>query len=104
MQTGDKLTIKRGKLSGQEGELKLSNGDTVVLELADGSFTTQKVSNIRQPVEATITQDELAAILSSAVTTGGDSLPVRDIIHSLDAKYPGFQARINYPDYDEQED
>jgi ribosomal protein L24 len=86
MQTGDKVTIKRGKLNGQEGEVKLANAQEVFLELADGSFTTQKIGNIKTPTEATITQDELAAILSSAVTTGGDTLAVRDVIHALDAK------------------
>lgn len=93
MKIGDKVTIKRGKLNGQVGEVKIANGDKVVLEMADGSLEIQNATNIRQPVEATITQDELAAILNSVALTASGDLDA--LVHSIDAKYPGFATRIN---------
>lgn len=90
MQTGDIVTIKRGKLAGTEGEVKLTNADTVVLELKNGDLITQKASNIRVPAEATITQAELAAILGSV----GDASGLAGLVHAIDAKYPGFANRL----------
>jgi hypothetical protein len=96
MQTGDKVTIKRGKLAGTEGEVKLTNADTVVLELGNGDLITQKTNNIKVPAEATITQSELAAIVSSVNgPAAGDGLA--ELIHSIDAKYPGFANRVARP-------
>jgi len=100
IQTGDKVTIKRGKLNGQAGEVIAFQEDPAayVLKLEDGTFSVQNAGNVKAPTEATITQGELAAILSSAVTTGGDdTLSVRDVIHYIDAKFPGFASRISYP-------
>jgi ribosomal protein L24 len=96
--TGDKVTIKRGKLSGTEGEVFAfqENPPAYVLKLADGTFVVQNVSNVKAPTEATITQDELAAILGSAMSVDGAVYP-SDLIHSIDAKYPGFANRISWP-------
>lgn len=94
MQTGDTVTIKRGKLAGTEGEVKLTNADTVVLELKNGDLITQKTSNIRVPAEATITQDELAAIIGSV----GSDPTTDEIVHAIDAKYPGFTNRLRAAD------
>lgn len=98
MQTGDIVTIKRGKLAGTEGEVKLTNADTVVLELKNGDLITQKASNIRVPAEATITQAELAAIIGSVAYTEDDGRRTVDsIIVAIDAKYPGFANRLARP-------
>lgn len=97
MQTGDTVTIKRGKLAGTEGEVKLTNADTVVLELKNGDLITQKTSNIRVPAEATITQAELAAILGSRIEENGTILNADGLIHAIDAKYPGFANRLGLP-------
>jgi ribosomal protein L24 len=98
MQTGDTVTIKRGKLAGTEGEVKLTNADTVVLELKNGDLITQKTSNIRVPAEATITQAELAAIVGSVAYTEDDGRRAVDaIIVAIDAKYPGFASKVSVP-------
>lgn len=95
MQTGDIVTIKRGKLAGAEGEVKLTNADTVVLELKNGGLITQKTSNIRVPAEATITQAELAAVIGSVSHEDDyEQNYMTKLVHAIDAKYPGFANRL----------
>jgi hypothetical protein len=92
IQAGDTVTIKRGKRSGDEGEVKLTNADTVVLEMKDGELITQKRTNIKAPDEATITQGELAQVVASHNT-------IQDLVHALDSRYPGFANRVGRIDW-----
>lgn len=92
IKTGDMVSIKRGKLNGQEGEVIAFQKQPAayVLKMADGTFTVQNVGNVKEPTEVTITQDELAAIISS-------HNEVDDLVHALDAKFPGFANRLSQP-------
>ena len=106
MQTGDKVTIRRGKLKGQEGEVIAHQSDpsAYVLKLDDGTFQVVNATNVIEPTEATITQSELAAIISSVIEDNGKII-ADGLIHSLDSKYPGFASKVSRPalslaDYD----
>lgn len=100
IQTGDKVTIKRGKQSGQAGEVIAfqENPAAYVLKLKDGTYVVQNVTNVKAPTEATVTQDELAAILDSVSISGHEAGAfLDDLVHALDAKFPGFANRISVP-------
>jgi hypothetical protein len=97
IKTGDMVSIKRGKLNGQEGEVIAfqEKPAAYVLKMADGTFTVQNVGNVKAPTEATITQDELAAVLMSTSISGHEAGVFLDsVIHNLDAKFPGFANRM----------
>lgn len=89
MQTGDEVTIRRGKYKGETGEVFAVKGDKVVLTMKDGEIEVFNHSNIKEPSEATITQGELAALINSNVS-------IDDLVHALDAKLPGFAAKAGY--------
>lgn len=90
MQTGDKVTIRRGKLKGEAGEVKFAQGDKVALIMDSGELEVVNRSNIKEPDEATITQSELAAIINSHP----EHVPLTVLVHDLDSKYPGFAAKV----------
>ena len=95
MQTGDKVTIRRGKFKGQEGEVIAHQSDPAayVLKLDDGTFQVVNATNVIEPTEATITQGELAALINTA--TGSDPEDrLADLVHAIDSKYPGFAGKV----------
>lgn len=97
MQAGDKVTIRRGELKGEVGEVKLTQGDQVALIMErDGALELVNRSNIKELVEATITQAELGAIISSHIDEDG-KVYVADLVHNIDAKYPGFAVKAGLP-------
>lgn len=96
MQTGDKVTIRRGKLKGQEGEVIAHQADPAayVLKLDDGTFQVVNATNVVEPIEATITQNELAALINSVDDNQQADRAFRDLIHAIDSKYPGFTSKV----------
>lgn len=100
MQAGDKVTIRRGKLKGEVGEVIAHQSDPAayVLKLGDGTFQVVNVTNVIEPTEATITQAELAAIISSEASSGEPGgYRMDSLVHAIDAKYPGFATRVGLP-------
>ena len=95
MQTGDKVTIRRGKLKGEAGEVKFAQGDKVALIMDNGELEVVNRSNIKEPVEATITQGELAALINTAADADAGT-ELGDLVHALDSKFPGFGAKVGY--------
>jgi ribosomal protein L24 len=93
IQAGDKLTIRRGKLKGEAGEVIAYQADPAayVLKMADGTFSVQNVKNVIEPAETTITQSELAGLIATNYESGMEAL-----IHDLDSKYPGFTAKLGF--------
>ena len=100
IQAGDKLTIRRGKLKGEAGEVIAYQADPAayVLKMDDGKFSVQNVKNVIEPAETTITQSELAAIISSEASSGeSGGYRMDSLVHAIDSKYPGFAARVGLP-------
>lgn len=97
MQTGDKVTIKRGKFKGEVGEViaHQDNPSAYVLKLDDGTFQVVNATNVIEPTEATITQGELAALVNSIDPLDEGGLGA--LVHAIDAKYPGFASKAGYP-------
>lgn len=97
MQTGDKVTIRRGKLKGQAGEV-IAHQDSpaaYVLKLGDGTHHVVNTTNVVEPTEATITQNELAALVNTVSgPAAGDGLI--ELVHAIDAKYPGFAGKVGW--------
>lgn len=89
IQTGDTVTIRRGKLAGASGEVIAINHSEAVLKLAGGTFSTQNVTNIKAPDVPSINADDLADIFNGNVSEWSSSLA-----EQIDAKLPGFGARL----------
>lgn len=95
---GDKVTIRRGKNKGEEVHVQLvvNHGKGLVVQDSSGETYLVTTTNVREPEEATISQDELAALIGSVNGPGaGDGLA--DLVHAIDAKFPGFAARVGGP-------
>lgn len=98
MQTGDEVKIRRGKYKGQAGEVFAVKGEKVVLTMKDGEIEVFNHSNVIEPTEATITQGELAAIISSEASSGEPGgYRMDSLVHAIDSKYPGFAVRVGLP-------
>jgi len=98
MQTGDKVTIRRGKLKGEAGEVKFAQGDKVALIMDNGELEVVNRSNIKEPMEATISQGELAAIVNSLEVdhANGHDIAIAELVHAIDSKYPGFATKAGW--------
>lgn len=94
------VTIKRGKLSGQAGEVIETNGKSIVLKLADGTFTVQNETNVKAPEVPTIAADRLAEVIQNAIDTEGleqARLALADLAGELERDLPGIRERITLP-------
>lgn len=89
IQTGDTVTIRRGKLAGTTGTVTDVNETEAALKLTDGGFSIQKLSNVKAPDVPTINADDLADIFNGNVSEWSSSLA-----EQIDAKLPGFGARL----------
>lgn len=102
MQAGDKVTIRRGKLKGQAGEVIAHQSDPAayVLKLGDGTHQVVNATNVIEPTEATIAQAELAAIINSLEVdhANGHDVAISELVHAIDSKYPGFASKVGLPD------
>jgi len=89
------VSIKRGaKLSGQAGEVIAVNGKSVVLKLADGTFTVQNETNIKVPDEPVLTLTELAAVVQNEINGAPNTEALLRLVDALEDRLPGFRSRI----------
>lgn len=92
---GIMVSVKRGaKLAGQAAEVIEVNGNEAALKLADGSFTVQKITNIKVPDEPVITLSELAAIVQNEAESAPDAGVFVPLVNRLEDAIPGFASRI----------
>lgn len=100
IQTGDTITIRRGKLKGQKATVEILQGDPAtayVVKLPDGTLSLETAANVKPEAQATITEGDLAAIISTEANVGvGD---FESLVHALDAKLPGFAQRVGLPQW-----
>lgn len=86
IQTGDTVTIKRGKHSGQTGTVVAATATQAVVQLGD-EYVPQNLTNIKAPSEPTITLTEVAAL----VNEGGER---EDLVRALQEALPGLADKI----------
>lgn len=100
IQTGDTVTIRRGKRKGEQGTVKFVQGSPVatayVVEFGESDVSLENAANVKAPEQSTITEGDLAAIVG---TEAGVAAPgaFDSLIHALDAKLPGFAIRVGLP-------
>lgn len=93
---GITVGIKRGaKLAGQAAEVIEVNGNEAALKLADGSFTVQKITNIKVPDEPVLTLSELAAIVQNEIKSSPFSGSFDGLMNALEDALPGFASRVD---------
>lgn len=98
IETGETVTIKRGKLAGRTGEVK--NGpdslDQYAVHLDTGELIVQKGSNLRAPEEMTVTVRQLdqAIELARQETSLDQGFSARDLVEALEQYVPGIGAKL----------
>lgn len=94
---GQTVTIKRGKLSGQAGEVISVSGTQVALKLTDGTLAVQNETNIKVPDAATITETRLAEVINNAIKSAATPAE-RDTLYALagdlERDMPGIQGNL----------
>jgi hypothetical protein len=98
---GDKLTIRRGKLKGQTGEVALvgkgEDGTAVyVLQLPNGVLASEGHSNVKAEPEATIGTAQLADVLSDWLLDVPDRGVANPLIGALTQLLPGLANKIKH--------
>jgi hypothetical protein len=92
---GQMVSIKRGaKLSGQAAEVISVNSDEAALKLADGSFTVQKITNIKVPDEPVLTLSELVDVVQNEINGAPNTETLLRLVDALEDRLPGFRSRI----------
>lgn len=101
IQTGDTVTIRRGKLAGGTGEVIAINTDDCVLKFPNGTFSTQKLSNVKAPDVPTINADDLAAAIqdqADETATNEGMYALYALAGRLDSILPGIKGLVTWPD------
>ena len=93
---GDKVSIRRGKHAGVEATAVSVAKDDIAVKLPDGSLTVVKETNVRPPVEPTIRQSELVAIVRELISGGADSETMDGLITKLDGYLSGFREAADF--------
>lgn len=89
IQTGDTVTIRRGKLANQTGTVVALAEGQAVLQLASQELSVQKLTNVRAPEQPTITADALALHVRGTVSEAG-TIYKDDLVTVLEVAMPGF--------------
>lgn len=90
IQTGDTVTIRRGKLANQTGTVVALAEGQAVLQLASQELSVQKLTNVKAPEQPAITADALAEVISRNVDSDGDFYG-GDLLTELEVALPGFR-------------
>lgn len=98
IQTGTEVTIKRGKLAGQVGQVVAGPyGDEYAVTIG-GKVTTQKDTNLAVAPEATVTVSQVADVLFKARDESplNEGVLIGDVARLLEAEgLTGLTARIS---------
>lgn len=100
IEKNEKVTIKRGKLAGQSGEIEAGPDaqDQYAVKLDSGELIVQKASNLRAPEELTVTASQLGMALAQArqETVLNEGIEARDLADALESIVPGISAKLGF--------
>lgn len=104
-ETGDRATIMRGKLKGQEVQIMgPAANDEYPVKLVNGDgYAVVNAVNLKAPAEGTIGAGKLAAEIQTAASdlAYGDHDPrtiLQSLVSRLEADLPGLGGRVSWPE------